>query len=135
MVRVGCNTAPKVGKWVRMDDASNLVLNEYEFEFGVPNVNKATCLDNQDDALRKKGIARENCDSIDNLTCAPGAPYTVEIFDMQGFTNPADFISLGFIKIPFEKIECLWDHDVQVHFQFGKRNTLTGATVCYDHKE
>jgi hypothetical protein len=137
MVRVGCNTKPKVDPlWVRMNDGSELQMNSYDFNFGVPNVNRATCLDSEEDALRSKGVLRETCNSIDELTCAPGAAYTIEIFDRQGSNGDMNkYMSIGFLKIPYEKIECLWDHEVQVHFQYGKRNTLTGATVCYDHKE
>jgi len=47
----------------------------------------------------------------------------------------ANIRSLGFFKVTREMLECMTDNEIQVHFQYGKRAALTGATACFDHKE
>lgn len=32
-------------------------------------------------------------------------------------------------------LDCMDKDNLQVHFQYGKRNALTGATACFDQKE
>ena len=41
--------------------------------------------------------------------------------------------SLGQFTITKEMMECMVGDKLQIHFEYGKRQSLAGAVACFDH--
>jgi len=69
------------------------------------------------------------------IKCGAGQPYVVELFDVksQNLRGLAAPPSLGAFKVTKQMMECMVDNKLQIHFQYGKREALSGAVACFDH--
>ena len=71
------------------------------------------------------------------MECGGGQSYVVEVFDKnkqndRGLSAPP---LIGRYPVTKQMMECMVDNELKVHFQFGKRESLSGAVSCFDHTE
>jgi len=71
------------------------------------------------------------------LECGGGQPYIIEVFDKvkQRETGAGSPPKIGSFQVTKQMMECMVDNELKVHFQFGKRQSLSGAVSCFNHNE
>lgn len=42
---------------------------------------------------------------------------------------------IGKFPVTRQMMECMVNNELQVHFQYGKRESLSGVVSCFDHTE
>jgi len=67
--------------------------------------------------------------------CEIGDDFKVEVFNLaaasvQGLSGP---LSLGYQIVTREQVQCLGQDKIKIHFEYGKRQKLSGAETCFDH--
>jgi hypothetical protein len=59
----------------------------------------------------------------------------VSLYDLaqQRIRGLRDAPPLGSFTLTKEMMECMVDDKIQIHFEYGKRQSFAGAVACFDH--
>ena len=90
---------------------------EYNFDINREMINRITCFDGTSPSTAN---GRCNEQPSEFLECGEGQPYIIEMFDASIDVN-GSIIPLSTFKVTEQMMECMVDDQVQIHFQYNKR--------------